>query len=55
MLQSLRLHGLRQLAQLNSENLCAHSGLGHGLPEFQRPPVEHKKAIVTFGDRLQLN
>ena len=50
MLQSLRLHGLGQLAQLNSEDLCAP--IGHGLPEFQRP---HKKAIVTFGDRLQLN
>ena len=55
MLQSLRLLGLGQLAQLNSENLCAHSGLGHGLPEFQRPPVEHKKAIITLGDRLHLN
>ena len=22
--------------------------IGHGLPEFQRPPVEHKKAIVTL-------
>ena len=41
MLQSLRLHGLGQLAMV--------------WPEFQRPPVEHKKAIVTFGDRLQLN
>jgi hypothetical protein len=29
--------------------------IGHGLPKFQLPPVEHKKAIVTFGDRLQLN
>jgi hypothetical protein len=25
------------------------------LPEFHTPPEEHKKAIVTFGDRLQLN
>ena len=55
MLQLLRLHGLGQLAQLNSKKLCAHSGLGHGLPEFQRPPVEHKKAIITLGDRLHLN
>ena len=51
MLQSLRLGQ----AQLNSENLCARSGHRPWLPEFQRPPVEHKKAIVTFGDRLQLN
>jgi len=55
MLQLLRLHGLGQLAQLNSTKLCAHSGLGQGLPEFQRPPVEQKKAIITLGDRLQLN
>jgi hypothetical protein len=33
--------------------LCReHPATGHGLPEFQRP---HKKAIATFGDRLQLN
>jgi hypothetical protein len=29
---------------LPSENLCAAPAIGHGLPEFQRPPVEHKKA-----------
>jgi hypothetical protein len=55
MLQLLRLHGLGQLAQLNSKKLCAHSGLGQGLPEFQRPPVEQKKAIIALGDRLHLN
>ena len=32
------------------ENLCAHSGHRPWFQEFQRP---HKKAIVTFGDRLQ--
>jgi hypothetical protein len=38
-----------------SEAMASIQAIGHGLPKFQLPPVEHKKAIVTFGDRLQLN
>ena len=37
------------------EAMASIQAIGHGLPKFQLPPVEHKKAIVTFGDRLQLN
>ena len=55
MLQSLRLHGLGQLAQLNSENLCARSGHRPWFAGIPTAAGGAQKAIVTFGDCLQLN